>query len=184
MKKLFTIGLTLLFTATIYSQCFTTISCGENHVTAKKTDGSLWVWGRGATGALGNVTEYDEYNPIQLGTGNNWQQIKAGYYNTFAIKNDGTLWATGANVTGELGIGSPIVYTNTLVQVGIAANWKTISPSDSFTIAMKTDNTLWGWGQNDGYQMGNGTCCSNQLSPIQISTATDWKSSYWVFWIC
>ena len=42
------------------------------------------------------------------------------------------------------------------------------------TIGLKTDGTIWGWGQNDEYEMGNNTCCANQLTPIQIGTANHW----------
>ena len=43
------------------------------------------------------------------------------------------------------------------------------------TIGIKTDGTIWGWGQNDQYEMGNNTCCTaNQLTPIQIGTKNHW----------
>ena len=44
------------------------------------------------------------------------------------------------------------------------------------TMGLKTDGTLWGWGQNDQFEMGNGTCCANQLTPIQVGSATNWES--------
>jgi len=63
-----------------------------------------------------------------------------------------------------------------LMQIGSSNNWKEVVASGSQTIALKTDNTLWGWGQNDFYQVGNNNCCANVLSPVQISTDTDWKT--------
>ena len=135
----------------------------------------MWGWGYGATGAMGNGTDFNELTPIQLLPDVNLQKIRCGSNTTFIIKSDGTLWGSGINTAGCLGINSFAIYSPIFIQIGTASNWKEIIPSDFFTVALKTDNTIWGWGQNDGYQMGNGTCCNGQLTPIQISTATDWK---------
>lgn len=170
------ITLTLFFfSAFTYSQCFTTVNTGYAHVTAKKSDGTFWVWGSGGIGQLGNTTNFDENSPIMISGLTNLHSLTSGGFSTFAIKTNGTLWATGYNLYGGLGIGSTVQNISNFVQVGTATNWKQIAPTEFFTVALKTDNTIWGWGQNDGYQMGNGICCSNQLTPIQISTNTDWK---------
>ena len=42
------------------------------------------------------------------------------------------------------------------------------------TIAIKTDGTLWGWGNNSSGQLGNGTQTS-VTTPVQIGTDTDWS---------
>jgi alpha-tubulin suppressor-like RCC1 family protein len=175
MKKIYFILIFTLINFLTNAQCFTAVNSGSFHNIAKKSNGSLWVWGAGAFGQLGNTGSVDVNSPIQLSTGFNWQVFKASNINTFAVKTDGTLWGTGSNVAGSMGTGTTQEYYPSLTQIGTANNWKTIAPSDYFTIAMKTDNTIWGWGQNDGYQMGNSSCCSDQLTPIQISTATDWK---------
>jgi alpha-tubulin suppressor-like RCC1 family protein len=159
-----------------FAQCFTSISTSYNHNVAIKTNGTLWCWGWGNWGQLGNTIDFDESLPIQLTTNSNWQLIKSGRFSTFAIKTDGTLWGCGGNLYGGLGIGSTIDHVSVMTQIGTATNWKQIAPGDLFTIALKTDNTLWGWGQNDGYQTGNNVCCSNQLTPVQIGTANDWKT--------
>lgn len=156
------------------AQCFTDIKCGAYHNIALKPDGSTWVWGAGLTGALGNSAETYEYLPILL-TNNPTLKINCGKYNTFIIKTNGTLWGTGYNLSGELGVDSFESATFVLTQIGTANNWKDIAPNSDFTTALKTDNTIWAWGQNTSYQMGDGSCCSNRLSPGQIGTATDWK---------
>ena len=164
------------YSTAIHSQCFSKAGAGYGNTYGIKSDGSIWGWGFGNWGQLNNATDFDEYSPILLSNQNNWQLVKNCYVNTFAIKNDGTLWACGYNLYGELGIGSNFPNSDTFVQVGNASNWKDVISSQSQTIALKTDNTLWGWGQNDFYQVGNNNCCANVLSPVQISTDTDWKS--------
>lgn len=157
------------------AQCFSKIKSGFNHVVAQKPDGSLWVWGWGNWGQLNNIDQSDLYLPTRYTTGTNWQSFNAGTKNTFAIKTDGTLWGSGGNTSGSLGINSTANASFTIVQVGTANNWKQIAAGGDFTFGIKTDNTLWGWGMNDLYQMGDGTCCTNRLIPGQIGTATDWK---------
>ena len=176
MKRKFTFLLFLVIVEFGYSQCFTSLSTKHNHNVGIKSDGTLWVWGWGNWGQLNNATNFDEYNPVLFDSNNDWQIIKCGQANTFAIKNNGTLWACGYNLYGVLGIGSFAQNSDLLIQVGSATNWKDVVSSGSQTIAMKTDNTLWGWGQNDFYQVGNGSCCSNILSPVLVSSSTDWSS--------
>ena len=88
------------------------IVSGESFALALKNDGTVWAWGEGYDGQLGNG-EYDcEYFPAQVkgadGVGflTGVKLISAGSNHSLAVKNDGTLWAWGANVSGQLGTGS------------------------------------------------------------------------------
>lgn len=51
------------------------------------------------------------------------------------------------------------------------ACFKEIRGGKTFTIGLKEDNTLWGWGSNSFHQLGDGTTTSRQSSQ-QIGTAT------------
>ena len=178
MKNIIKIIITfsaLFVTINLNAQCFNKISAGAIHSSAIKTNGTVWVWGWGG-GQLGNSNDFDAYSPIALATGTTWQTVRSNVNNTFAIKQDGTLWGCGGNLYGGMGIGSTVTHISVPTQIGTASNWKEVAPGDSYSLALKTDNTIWGWGQNDNYQMGNSTCCANQLTPIQIGNATDWKS--------
>lgn len=175
-KNIFIIGFFFL-NFTIYSQCFSSLSSTWRHNVALKQNGTIWGWGFGSFGQLNNgVDGFNEYSPISLSLSNDWMHVTAGEYNTFAIKSNGTLYGCGNNNYGNLGINSTTQNIFNLVQIGTSTNWKEIAPSNYFTIGLRTDNTIWGTGQNDGYQMGSNTCCNNQLSFIQIGTANDWKT--------
>ncbi len=174
MKKIYLLFLSFSY-ALGFGQCFTEIYSGDYHVVAKKVDNTIWSWGYGDFGQLGNNSNFNEYEPFSMSNLLNWQSINIGSYSTFLIKTDGTLWGTGNNIYGSLGINSSVSNVTNLTQIGTATNWKQVSGSFGFTVATKTDNTLWGWGQNNEYQMGNGTCCADRLSPGQIGTDTDWK---------
>lgn len=150
------------------------ISAGNNFGFAVKTDGTLWSWGNGANGRLGNGSQTSRSSPVQVGTLNNWLDVFSRDSSSFAIKTDGTLWAWGSNTNGQLGDGTT-VNKSSPVQIGTLTNWSKGSSSSSggAVVALKTDGTLWTWGQNTVGQLGDGTS-TNSSSPIQIGSATDW----------
>jgi alpha-tubulin suppressor-like RCC1 family protein len=48
-----------------------------------------------------------------------------------------------------------------------------LSSGGSHVVAQKADNSFWTWGSDNGYQMGNENYIP-ELSPIQLSTTTNW----------
>lgn len=168
--------ITLLFlwvSASTYGQCFDRFNIGQGHIVTIKSDGTLWGWGYSGYGQLGSVS-LSNVSPLQLSPDSNWIKIFNGYNNFFILKNNGSLWGVGQGDYGLLGNGSTTQTNTTLQQIGTATNWQKISASTDMTIGLKTDGTIWGWGQNDQYEMGNNTCCANQLTPIQIGSANHW----------
>ena len=80
------------------------VSIGWQSMSAIKTDGTLWIWGYGTSGQLGNNTVTNKSTPVTTFIGGtNWKQVSCGYYHTAAIKTDGTLWTWGLNTAGQLG---------------------------------------------------------------------------------
>jgi alpha-tubulin suppressor-like RCC1 family protein len=135
------------------------ISCGYFHTAAIKTDGTLWVWGQGTYGKLGNaVIAGNISTPMTTFTGGtNWQQISCSYRHTAAIKTDGTLWVWGSTSSGRLGNGITAagnVSTPITTFTG-GTNWKSVSAGQSNTVAIKTDGTLWTWGAPGAGALGN-----------------------------
>lgn len=82
------------------------ISAGKHHTLALKSDHSLWAWGRNTYGQLGDGTNIDRNEPVQVGFGEEWQSISAGGEFSVAIKSDGSLWTWGDNSGGQLGDGT------------------------------------------------------------------------------
>ncbi len=158
------------------------IVCGHDHAVAMKSDGTLWTWGSNEFGQLGRSSSgtcsgYScSKSPAQVGTDNDWNLIAAGTWHTLAIKSNGTLWSWGYNNFGQLGNGT-IVNSLSPVQIGADNNWSSITPGrGSFTIAHKSNGTIWSWGDNSDGQLGNGTTIG-VLSPAQIGTDNHWISS-------
>ncbi len=93
------------------------------------------------------------------------------------IKNDSTLWTIGDNYYGELGLGTNSttgVGEKSFKQVGKDKNWTIVSAGNQYTMAIKSDGTLWGWGLNQSGQLGIGSK-SNMNLPTRCGSASDWK---------
>ena len=152
------------------------VSLGNQHSAAIKTDGTLWLWGRGAEGMLGNSATSDRSSPVQtIACGNNWKQVSLGLCVSAAIKTDGTLWLWGLGTYGRLGTNNIISQSSPVQTVSATTNWKQVSVMCRHLAAVKTDGTLWLWGYGTSGALGNNSTL-NQSSPVQtISCGTDWK---------
>ena len=145
------------------------------HNIAVLSNNTLWAWGINLYGALGTNNRIYRSSPVQVGALTNWTaQSRAGQYWSQAIKADGTLWAWGFNVYGQLGTGNTI-YRSSPVQVGALSNWAKLATHNySFaSLAIKTDGTLWAWGNNNWGQLGLGDV-ANKSSPTQVGSGTNW----------
>lgn len=58
--------------------------------------------------------------------------------------------------------------------VSILTNAQSIAGGYAHSLAVAADGTLWGWGLNDFYQVGDGTT-TNRNAPVQIGTDTNWS---------
>ena len=148
------------------------VSVGDQQMAAIKTDGTLWVWGKGNDGGLGLNDEVTRSSPTQV-PGTNWSEVETGTNITIAIKTDGSLWAWGTNTSGILGQNG-VVQRSSPVQIP-GTQWNGISLNDDTLIGTKTDGTLWTCGRNEDGQCGQNHT-SNLSSPTQIS-GTQWQSN-------
>ncbi len=134
---------------------WTSVSAGVAFSMGRKSDGTIWTWGSNSRGQLGDGTSTQRNSPIQFTALSNVLNIRAGGNHTTVVKTDGTLWAWGDNSNGQLGLDSVDNLSHpTPVQVGTATTWQTVSPGNSDTIAIRTDGTVWGWGNNGAAQLG------------------------------
>jgi alpha-tubulin suppressor-like RCC1 family protein len=152
------------------------IACGANITSAIKTDGTLWTWGYNFYGQLGDNTSTNRSSPVQtIAFGNNWKQVSCAAQHTAAIKTDGTLWTWGRNSYGQLGDNSNVGKSSPVQTVTFATNWKQVSCFGFSTAAIKTDGTLWTWGDNSFGKLGDNTR-THRSSPVQtIAFGTNWK---------
>ena len=85
----------------------------------------------------------------------------------------GPLWAWGSNGDGgsvfsaHLGDGTETDRSSP-VQIG-ASNWTQVAHGDYHTLAIRSDDKLFGWGRNANGQVGDGSSLK-RTSPVQVGT--------------
>jgi alpha-tubulin suppressor-like RCC1 family protein len=143
------------------------IAGGFYHTLAVKGDGTVWAWGDNETGQLGNGTFISSSIPVQVVGLNNAVAVAAGGDHSLALKSDGTVWAWGDNSFGQLGDGTTTT-SNVPVQVGSGlTNFIAIACGQDHSLALRSDGTAYGWGDNEDGQLGNGTN-TNSSVPTQV----------------
>lgn len=174
MNNLILLLLSLSFANTLSAQCWEEISTNGQFAIARKGDETLWSWGRNNYGQLGDGTNTDKLQPIQIGTSANWKYGSCGGGHGMGIKADGSLWAWGWNDYGQLGNGT---YTSSNTPIQIPGNWKQVSAGMLFTAAVTQDGKLFLWGDNNSHQVSPSNI-TTVPSPLQYGTDTDWKEVY------
>ena len=145
----------------------------------------LWGWGGSDAGSLGlnESGAYYRSSPTQI-PGTDWASLEfvggnaSGAGRAFGgLKSDATLWGMGDNANGQLGI-NDTAYRSSPTQ--IPGSWASISVSNNSAsisrLAIKTDGTLWAWGNNTNGLLGlNNT--TKYSSPVQVGSDTTWSKS-------
>lgn len=163
---------------------WTQITGGLNVTAGIKTDGTLWTWGSNGNGSVGDGTTIDRSSPVQtVLAGTNWRAVSATFADRVAaVKTDGTLWMWGSNPYGQLGNGNVVNASEPMQTVAGGTDWYSPSCGSSHTAAIKTDGSLWMWGDNSYGQLGTEATISTS-SPVQtVAGGTDWRQVSCGFW--
>jgi len=147
----------------------------QNHIIGIKSDGTAWLWGMNDFGHLGVNSKVCYSSPVQeISLSTNWCTASLGTDFSLGLKTDGTLWAWGKNDLGQLGVNNTVSYSSPIQEITSSTNWSILSSSGCLSASLKIDNTLWAWGTNLCYQLGDGTNICRS-SPVQeITSSTSW----------
>jgi alpha-tubulin suppressor-like RCC1 family protein len=148
------------------------VSGGWNYALALKSDGSVWAWGANDSGQLGNGTTAGSLVPVPVKSlAHGVIAIAAGWDSGVALKSDGSVWTWGANDRGQLGDGSNAA-SNVPVRVsGLGGHVTAIAAGDSYALTVKSDGTVWGWGDDYQGQLGDGQN-ANTITPVSVHGLT------------
>ena len=147
------------------------VTCGYQFGAALMTNGTVWTWGSGSHGELGNGITGSSYTPALVSGLTNISAFSAGWFHILALRSDGTVWGWGNNSHGELGDGT-VINRLAPVQVLNVSNIVSVSGGDGHSSALAADGKVWKWGLNDLGELGNGT--TNALAnPLPAPILTD-----------
>lgn len=151
----------------------TQVSAGLGFGIALKSDGTVWSWGTGSQGQLGDGTtpsgQIANYTPRQVSGLAGMKLVRACKAHALAIKSDGTVWAWGDNNIGQLGQDTRQADRSTAVQVVGISDATDLTCGPNFSAAVRSDGTVFVWGNNINYQYGNGTQADTPgYAPTQV----------------
>jgi hypothetical protein len=150
---------------------WTQIACGSEHALGIAATGLLYSWGAATSGALGSNATTSRSSPVTVSnSGTTWIAISAGTNFSGGIKSDGTLWTWGLNSSGQLGSNSTTNRSSPQTTSAGGTNWKAVSLGDAHAAAIKTDGSLWTWGNNTNGGLGSGST-TNRSSPQTVAGA-------------
>ena len=156
------------------------VATGSTHACGVQTDTTLMCWGNNANGQTGqNLTTGNTTTPkvpvSAPATG--WAQVSTGSAHSCAVRTDGTLYCWGLGTSGQLGnvAGTASQAVATAVTVPAADGWSSVSVGNTHTCALRTDQTLYCWGDNAGYKLGQGgTSQVDSATPLAVTGTAAW----------
>jgi alpha-tubulin suppressor-like RCC1 family protein/uncharacterized protein YjdB len=154
-------------------------------------DGTLQCWGDGVYGQLGNADFAGSSSPVQvcdIGEGtfpcpnflSGVISVTAGGRHTCALGSNGLAECWGDNFFGEMGIGTGGSVTNFPYPLGVCAdascdniftNVVDLSAGLIHTCAVRSDTSVWCWGDNTDDQLGTGSSGGTSDFPVQVCGA-------------
>ncbi len=135
---------------------------------------SLVAWGRNNEGQLGDGTQASRTTPVPVSRlhPESIKALAAGTSHSLALLGDGSVWAWGDNGVGQLGNDSTAASQAPVRVVGpagtgVLTDITAIAAGSHHSLALRSDGTVWAWGDNREGQLGDGTN-AQRLAPVQV----------------
>ena len=151
----------------------------RDYVFAAKNANEFWSWGSNTYGSLGlnQGSNLKISSPTQVP--GSWSNVEVGFYGGLGVKTSGGLFTWGYDSDGQLGLGPGGGNKSSPTQVGSDTTWSgsanNISQGGYAAGAIKTDGTLWMWGENQSGELGQNNK-TKESSPKQVGTNTTWST--------
>ena len=118
---------------------------------------------------------------LKLPVGKGTPAVSLGERHGLILASDGSLWSWGSDFLGwpVLGLGKNSAETR-LCRIGNETNWIGISAGTSHNLALKSDGTLWTWGQDLSVRFAAGALNRKKLhayTPVRAAPGNDWKQA-------
>jgi alpha-tubulin suppressor-like RCC1 family protein len=128
------------------------------YLALKSSDGSVWVWGVGSSGELGQGSvAVSRSSPVSVVGGHSFVDI-AGQH---GLKSDGSLWSWGLGTSG--GLGNNAVNRSSPVSVVGGHSFVSIASSRG----LKSDGSAWAWSTGSSGEIGE-NAITLRSSPVSV----------------
>lgn len=139
---------------------------GGSHSLAVRADGTVWSWGYGWYGTLGDGTSASRGLPVMVNGLSGVTRVAAGRVHSLALTTAQQLAVWGANTSGQLGLSDgPQSRYRPVSLPGVTNIVQTVA-GGAHTLALEADGTVVSWGANTYGQLGDGTTTSKATATI------------------
>lgn len=152
---------------------------GAAHTCALKSDGTVWCWGQGARGQLGEGATVARSEPVQTVNLSGASNLAVGHEHTCAIDQSGAVKCWGDGGGGRLGYGgSSLRFTPTDVAMPSDVVAVELAAGKEFTCMRTAGDEVYCWGEYDT-QSGTGSFGSTPSTvavpgtPVAIGAGRD-----------
>ena len=150
------------------------ISAGYDHAVALDSNGTVWSWGNNGFGQLGN-------DAASYGAGTNkWDWTVDKYASGYGTTADNSLYASKQESNAYI---ARSAYDGSAIPVHVSRGSSTsgtsyryldhvvdISAGKYYTLALRSDGTVWAWGKNNVYQLGQETLIAGNGTRLNTTT--------------
>jgi alpha-tubulin suppressor-like RCC1 family protein len=136
------------------------LACGSYYLCVRRTDGSVACLGSNFYGQLGDGTMSSRTAPVAVMGLTDATALSAAGDFACALRRGGTVVCWGYNQGGQLGDGSfvsspvPLAVAGLTGVTSIASARAVAITSEGSTCAVRSDRSVWCWGENRFLQLG------------------------------
>lgn len=151
--------------------------------TAVVTTGAIILLAGGSTFVATSYFWHSNKVPRQTGrmtlpTGDVPPMVSRGSGYAVFLAGDGSLWSCGEKPLGWPVLGyTNIDHTVSLRRIGQDNDWVDVCAGSYDTLAVKSDGTIWGWGGNVSYELGDGTRTRRPIPVVASILGEGWAQA-------
>lgn len=140
------------------------------------TNGTVWAWGYGTHGQLGNGTTGNSFTPVlvKFPAGVTIKSIPTNsdpWDTAYAIDSSGNVWGWGANAGGELCTGDQQSHSTPVEITSLPAPVTAVGGADQHT-SYDANGTVYSCGIGSDGDLGNGNTKTSRV-PVKVQGLTD-----------
>lgn len=146
------------------------LMAGSRHTVALAADGTVFAWGANPSGQVGNGTTNNQPTPALISggslSGRTATRIYAADMQTFAVTSDGAMHGWGNGNYSRFAIGNNNSQSSPILIPASAFGGSAptlMMQGAEHTLALTSNGTLYSWGNNASYQLGDGTTTNNMI---------------------
>ncbi|KAL4520908.1 hypothetical protein Ndes2526B_g00090 [Nannochloris sp. 'desiccata'] len=149
------------------------LACGNTFTCGLQSTGQAFCWGNdNSLGQLGTNAATGTIAPAPISGNGTYIKISAGFATACGIQNDLTGWCWGLNDQGQAGAlnQSQPINSSLFTPTQIYGNdtWLEIAVGETFACGIKTNRSLFCWGNTYSGALGIGQLNSTVLVPQEI----------------